>query len=199
MLTTTDTELVANIQAGQSEWEAALYQKYSAKVYYLALRESRSPADAEDVRAETFLRVLQAIRGNQLRSAESLPAFILGVTRNVLREFYARRLQAGKVVEPDACELTSPSHEGVFLDQQVSLAIQKTIERLKPRERAVLRMCFFEELPTEEIARRVDIAPERVRLVKSRALKRFREIHGRSDRTMGDNSLIHKQRETHSL
>lgn len=195
----TDTELVANIQAGQSEWEAALYEKYSARVYYLALRESKSPPDAEDIRAETFLRVLQAIRGNQLRSAESLAAFIVGVSRNVLREFYARRRQAGQVVEPDANALSSPSHEGAFLDQQISLAVQKTIERLKPRERAVLRMCFFEELPTEEIARRVDIPPERVRLVKSRALKRFREIHGRGSHTVRGNSLIQKQGETHSL
>jgi DNA-directed RNA polymerase specialized sigma24 family protein len=40
-------------------------------------------------------------------------------------------------------------------------------------------MHFYEELPTEEIARRAAIAPERVRLVKSRALKHFREIHSR--------------------
>ncbi len=179
MLAPTDTQLVANIQTGQSESETALYQKYSAKVYYLALRELKSPQDAEDIRAETFLRVLQAIRGNQLRSAESLPAFILGVTRNVVREFYARRRRAGEVVEPEASELSSPSHESVFLDREVSLAVEKIIERLKPREQAVLRMCFFDELPTEEIARRVDIAPERVRLVKSRALKRFRQIHER--------------------
>ena len=57
-----DTQLVADIQNGQTQAEAALYEKYCAKVYYVALRESRSPQDAEDVRAETFLRVLQAVR-----------------------------------------------------------------------------------------------------------------------------------------
>jgi RNA polymerase sigma-70 factor, ECF subfamily len=175
----TDVELVASIQNGQSESEAALYEKYSAKVYYLALRESRLRQDAEDVRAETFLRVLQAIRGDQVRSAASLPAFILGVTRNVLNELYARRRQAGDVVSPDAAGLAAPSHERLFLDQQVQVAIRKTIERLKPQERTVLRMHFYEELPTEEIARQMSIAPERVRLVKSRALKRFRELHDR--------------------
>lgn len=179
VLAPTDVELVENIQNGQSESEAALYEKYSAKVYYLALRESKSPQDAEDVRAETFLRVLQAIRGNQVRSAAALPGFILGVTRNVLRELYVRRTQAGEAVAPEAADLAVPSHERLFLDEEVRLAIQKTIERLKPRERAVLRMHFYDELPTDEIAQRADIAPERVRLVKSRALKHFREIHGR--------------------
>ena len=174
-----DAELFSNIQSGQTESEAALYEKYSARVYYLALRESRSPQDAEDVRAETFLRVLQAIRGNQIRSAATLPAFILGVTRNVLHELYARRSRTGETIPPEDAGLSTPSHEHLFLDKEVEVAVQQTIERLKPRERAVLRMHFYEELTTDEIARRANIAPERVRLVKSRALKHFREIHSR--------------------
>ena len=172
-----DTELVANIENGQTESEAALYARYSPKVYYVALRGSKSPQDAEDVRSETFLRVLQAIRRKQVRSAASLPAFILGVTRNVLNELYARRRHAGGDVPVESVDVAGPSHEQLFLDQEVQLAIQETIQRLKPRERAVLRMHFYEELPTTEIARRAGIAPERVRLVKSRALKRFREIY----------------------
>ncbi len=62
-----ETRLIARIQAGQTEAEGELYQEYSERVYYLGLRETRSPADAEDIREETFLRVLQAIRGNELR------------------------------------------------------------------------------------------------------------------------------------
>jgi len=179
----TDTELVANIQNGQSESEAALYEKYSAKVYYLALRESKSADDAEDVRAETFLRVLTAIRGNHVRSPAALPGFIVGVTRNVLRELYARRRHAGAGADQSVIEETAPSHEKLFLDREAQQAVQKAIERLKPRERAVLQMHYYEELPTEEIAERAAIAPERVRLVKSRALKHFREMYGRLKRT----------------
>lgn len=179
VLAPSDTDLVVNIQTGQAASEAVLYERYSAKVYYLALRNARSPQDAEDVRAETFLRVLQAIRSNQIRSAAALPGFILGVTRNVLRELYARRAHSGNLVSPEESELKAPSHENLFLDQEVQEAIRRTIDRLKPRERAVLHMHFYDELPTEEIARRAAIAPERVRLVKSRALKHFRELHTR--------------------
>jgi RNA polymerase sigma-70 factor (ECF subfamily) len=179
VLSPTDTELVASIRNGHSGAETALYEKYSARVYYLALRDSKSPHDAEDVRAETFLRVIQAVRNNQVRSAEALPGFILGVTRNVLRELYARRKQAGDEISPEAVQLLTASHEHLFLDREVRLAIEKTIQRLKSRERTILHMCFYEELSTEEIANKMSIAPERVRLVKSRALKRFRELHDR--------------------
>ena len=179
-----DPDFVASVQNGQVDAEAALYQQYSATVYYLALRKSKSPQDADDVRAETFLRVFQAIRGSHIRSAAALPAFILGVMRNVLNELYAQRRQAGDVVAPEVAGLAAPSHEHLFLDREVQAAIQDTINRLKPRDRAVLRMHFYEELPTDEIAQRIGIAPERVRLVKSRALKRFREIHSRLKRAI---------------
>lgn len=177
-----DVQLVANIQHGHSDAEAALYERYAPKVYYLALRESRSPHDAEDVRAETFLRVLQAIRGDALRSPEAVASFILGTTRNVLHELYSRRRQAAATKEPEPEDLSTPSHEEQFLDSEVQQAIQQTIVQLKPRDRDLLRMHFFEELPTHEIARRSGIAPERVRLVKSRALKRFGEHYRRLSR-----------------
>ena len=174
-----DAELVTSIQNGQTDAEAALYEKYAAKVYYLALRESRLPHDAEDVRAETFLRVLQAIRGKSLRSPDALASFILGTARNVLHELFLRRKQSGITKEPEAADLSTPSHEEQFLDSEVQHAIERIIVRLKPRERDLLRMHFYEELPTQEIARRSGIAPERVRLVKSRALKHFREFYWR--------------------
>ena len=185
----TDVQLVANIQRGHSEAETALYERYAPRVYYLALRESRSPHDAEDVRAETFLRVLQAIRGNALRSPEAVASFILGTTRNVLLELYSRRRQAGATKEPEPQDLSTPSHEEQFLDSEVQQAIKQTIGRLKPRERDMLRMHFYEELPAEEIARRFGIARERVRLVKSRALHHFREVYRRLDVATGAKKL----------
>jgi RNA polymerase sigma-70 factor (ECF subfamily) len=174
----TEDELVAKIQGGESEAEAQLYAKYSARVYYVALRHTRSPEDAEDVRAETFFRVLQAIRGNNLRSASSVAAFILGTSRNVMHEL-ARKRQLETMDQSGIPEASVPSHERFLLDSGVRSAIERTIARLKPRERELLRLYYYEELPRHEIARRIGIAEERVRLVKSRALKRFRELYTR--------------------
>lgn len=183
MAAPSDAELVAKIQGGHADSEAALFERYSARVYYIALRDTRSRQDAEDIRSETFLRVLQAIRGNQVRSPEALAAYILGTTRNVIKELFLRRKRAGTQEPPEAADAAVPSHEQEFLDTEVKTAIARTIDRLRPRERALLRMHFYEELPTPEIARRTGIAPERVRLVKSRALKRFREFYARITRT----------------
>jgi DNA-directed RNA polymerase specialized sigma subunit len=49
-------------------------------------------------------------------------------------------------------------------------------------------MYYFDELSKEEIARKIGIAEERVRLLKSRALKSFRERFLRGWRKDSDTS-----------
>ena len=44
-------------------------------------------------------------------------------------------------------------------------------------ERDFVRLYFFEELPKAEISERLGIHSDRVRLVKSRALKSFRDAY----------------------
>jgi len=177
-----EAQLIARIQAGQAEAEAELYHRYSERIYYLGLRETRSSADADDIRAETFLRVLCAIRGNRLHSVSSLAGYIVGVTRNVLHEF-RRRPAFEDVTQFEDLAACTPSNEEVFVNSEVQKAIERTLARLRPRERNLLRMHYFEELPRGEIARRAGIAEERVRLVKSRALKHFREAYSRLNQT----------------
>ncbi len=70
-----------------------------------------------------------------------------------------------------------PALEQAFLDAETSRALQEAARQLKPREQQFLRMYFYEELPKEEIARKLGINEERIRLIKSRALQSFREIY----------------------
>jgi RNA polymerase sigma-70 factor (ECF subfamily) len=171
-----DAELVQSIQDGiESAW-AGLFEKYSSRVFYLALRELRSHADAEDVRAETFLRVFQAIRNQQVRTPDSLSSFILGTARNIILETLRSPHRAAN--EREVPDVPSPELDPA-LDEDVRHAIAVTIQRLKPKEREFLRLYYYEDLPKQEIARRIGIDEERVRLLKHRCLKSFREIYQR--------------------
>jgi len=176
-LTTLDSELVASIRRGDSPAEAALYEKYSSRIYFLALGELHSKEDAEDVRAETFLRVLQALRQDQLRSPDSLGSFIVGVALNVIREQVRHKYKTEPLDEIHFDLAGGRSIEAAFIDSEARQAMEEAAGRLKPRERQFLRMYYYEGLPKEEIARSLGIKTERLRLIKSRALKSFREIY----------------------
>jgi len=173
----TNQELVARIRQGDAAAEAALYEKFSARVYFTALSETHSKDDAEDVRAETFLRVIQALRQDKLRSADSLPSFIVGFTLNVIREHMRQKYRADSLEDYEYDVASDVSLESVYLDAETSRALEEAARHLKPREQQFLRMYYYDELPKEEIARRLGINEERVRLIKSRALQSFRDIY----------------------
>ena len=165
-----------NFPTGESVSSAELFHKYSARVYYIALRALRSPSDAEDVCGETFLRVLRSLENEQIRSPEAIGSFVLGTARNVILELHR---SPHRVKQPNEIPDIAWTPEGVPVDEDVARAIEATIRRLKPKEREFVRLHYYEDLGKEEIARRIGIDAERVRLLKHRSLKSFREIYER--------------------
>jgi|SRR5687768_425742 len=170
-------DLASSVQQGDKLAEDALYEKYSDRLYFLALSELHSREDAEDVRAETFIRVLLALRQGKLRKAESLPSFIVGIALNVIREWRRQRFGTESLTDREGDVSGGASPEAAFLDQEVSRSIEEVAKQMKPRERDFLRMYYYEELPKQEIARALGIKEDRLRLIKSRALKKFRETY----------------------
>jgi RNA polymerase sigma-70 factor (ECF subfamily) len=178
-----DHEIVARVAQGEEQAEALLYQKYSQRIVFLALSERHSLADAEDIRAETFLRVLQALRAGKLRKPGSLSSFIVGIALNVMREHNRYRANTDPLSERENEIAGDESPDAAFLDREVAQAITEAAAQLKPRERDFLRLYYYEELPKAEIARQLGIKEARLRLIKSRALKRFREIYDKLKRS----------------
>ena len=175
-------ELVTRIRQGQAEAEACLYEKFAARVYFTALSETHSKEDAEDVRAETFLRVIQALRQDKLRSADSLPSFIVGITLNVVREHVRQKYRVDSLEDYEYDIAGDGSLEQALLDEETSAALKEMAQQLKPREQQFLRLYYYEELPSPEIAQQLGIKEERLRLIKSRALQSFREIYKKMTR-----------------
>lgn len=170
--TPTDGDLARAVARGDGTAEAALYERFAGRVYYLARRELRSGDLADEARSETFLRVLQALRQGRLRSADSLAGFVLHTARNVVHEMIRVRARAHAFATdvdtvPDTAALAPIPSELVD-------TVRAILRDLSPRDRAFLRMYYYDDLSKAEIAKRLGMAPERLRLIKSRALARFR-------------------------
>jgi RNA polymerase sigma factor (sigma-70 family) len=118
---------------------------------------------------------MEAVRADKLQSPDALPGFVAGTARNVIHEFRRKGSREGPIGEQ---EFPAPEKEAI-VDHTVRRAMESVLQRLKPRERDFLRLYYYEELSKEEISSRLGIDPERVRLIKSRALKSFREFYTR--------------------
>ena len=84
-----DAEYIRRLVSGDPETEHH-FTRYFGELLVLKLRSRlRSPAQVEDARQETFVRVLATLKQKGgLASAESLGAFVNGVCNNVLFEMY---------------------------------------------------------------------------------------------------------------
>ena len=69
-----DTELLRRAQAADEHVLSEIYDAYSQRVYVYAYRLSGEAALAQDVMAETFYRLLLALRGGAGRVAHNLVA-----------------------------------------------------------------------------------------------------------------------------
>ena len=125
-------------------------------------------ADADDVLQEIWLTAYQ--RFEQLRNQDAFKAWALSIARNKCADWF-RQAAGRQEVSLDALPEWDMPDGG---DTAEGLAVRDVMERLGRRDRELLYLCFWEELPQAEIAQRLGVP---VGTVKSRlhaAKGRFR-------------------------
>lgn len=131
-----------------------------------SLRRAKSPEDAADVVAETFLIAWRKL--DKLPSGDDARLWLFGVARNVLRRGAQRRWKEHAAVERLAGEL----REAIMpVESEGSPVLRDALARLPESQREVLLLAAWEELSPREIAAvtGVPVNLVRVRLHRARA------------------------------
>lgn len=137
-------------------------ERYGDMVYRLALAQTHSSHDADDVFQEVFLRYLRA--APVFREEEHRKAWLLRVTVNCCKKFHGSFWRRHTVALSEALPAQNPE-EGELLG---------LLEGLPQKYRAVLHLYYYEGYATEEIAAILGRSPGTVRsqLSRGRALLR---------------------------
>jgi RNA polymerase sigma-70 factor, ECF subfamily len=172
-----DGEYVRRLIAEDPETERHFTQ-YFGDLLSLKLRSRlRSAAQVEDVRQETFVRVLTALKKKgSLTSPEGLGAFVNAVCNNVLLETYRSRARMTPMdddaEDPPADE---PSAEWRVLKSEERGRVREAIAGLPQRDKDLIRWLFFEDRPKDDVCRELKIDRNYLRVLFHRAKERFRE------------------------
>jgi len=173
-----DAAYLDRLIAGDSEVESH-FTSYFGELIALKLRSRlRSPALVEDVKQETFLRVIRTLREKGLASAPSLGAFVNSVCNNVLFETYRAQTKA-RLGEPEPLQTLEAPNENVetaLVDQAEHARVRRAMAELPERDQQLLRWLFFEEQPKDEICRRLGIDRPYLRVMLHRVKGRFRDL-----------------------
>ncbi|WP_035958782.1 RNA polymerase sigma factor [Bryobacter aggregatus] len=161
-----EVALAANATPSFEDW----MQRYQALVFRTAWRMLGSPADAEDVSQEVFLRLHQSLRS--LPAEQPLSAWLYRVTVNLCLDQIRRRKPLGGELE--LLVSLSPSPEEQHTQQQRESRLARLIARLPERERACLILRDLEGLNSREVAVILECSEENVRSAIHRAKEKLK-------------------------
>jgi RNA polymerase sigma-70 factor (ECF subfamily) len=159
-----DEELVARIACGCQDGLTVLFDRYHRLVFNVAVRIVRDPGEAEEVVQTVFLDIYRAVANFDAR--KGIPKVW------ILQYAYHRALHRKRHLVSNHFyrweELEAAVEVGVGrslvgnLPEMVRLA-EQMLEKLKPRQRTVLEMTYYEGLTAEEIASRLGMSAHIVR------------------------------------
>jgi RNA polymerase sigma-70 factor (ECF subfamily) len=163
------------IQALNEGCERALryvYDKYSGRIYFLAMKFLKSPEQAQELVQDVFLKLWE--KRTELDKDRPIEAWLYTVARNrVINQFKKMaREQVKRVSQPVAEERLQAAEEadGRILERETSYLLQEAIRRLPEKQREVYTLARLEGYSRMEIAEQMQISALTVKTHMSRAV-----------------------------
>lgn len=143
---------------------------HQEEFYRLAFSYVKNRDAALDVVQESIVRALS--KSDSLRQPEYLKTWFYRILLNESMNHYRR---GKRLVSLDEAIPDAPAPAG---DPAERLDLYAAIDRLDPREQAIIRLRFFEDMKLEEIARITDTNLNTVKSRLYKSLKKLRELTG---------------------
>lgn len=174
---TNDTALVKRAQKGDQNAFSRLYRRYLPDIYHFLYTRTGSQADAEDLTADVFFKMLQSISSYQAQG--SFRGWLMGIARHTLMDYYRRQYAAIELpLEEFLAHLIA---EPIFQPQTKSSAKKKNLltdilQALPNHYQQVLKLRFLHAYSIKEAAQAMGISENYAKVLQFRALKKAAEI-----------------------
>lgn len=146
---------------------------YFTELLHLKLRPRlASPQAVEDVRQETFTRVLATLRKDgTLRQPERLGVFVNSVCNNVLLEHYRSSSRHQPIESDEQPDLPDTSKDALdtVASKQMEDRVREILLKMPERDRSLLKAIFLDERDRDEVCRELSVDREYLRVLLHRA------------------------------
>ena len=165
-----DAALMVLYQAGSTLAFDVIYGRYSGKILGFFLKKNLSPAIAQDLLQDCFLKLHRS--KNQYDKSYPLAPWIFAITKSVFLDFKRKK------------QLEDPTDVEVIENQiigQIDLGNQPkgildldVLNALPETQKQVVGMRVVDEQTFEEIAQKINTTPDNARQVFSRGIRKLR-------------------------
>jgi RNA polymerase sigma-70 factor (ECF subfamily) len=164
---------VAQAAPGEDrEAEAELCRRLAPRVRLYGLRHLRDPAAAADLMQQVMLMMIERLRAGALREPERLASFLFGICRMLVLELRRGNQRRERLLETYG-DVLVPEETPPPNPDRARLA--SCLERLPERERTILLLTFYDDMPADALARELKLTPANVRVIRHRGMERLRE------------------------
>ena len=151
--------------------EAELCRRLAPRVRLYGLRHLGNEAAAADLMQQVMLMTIERQRAGALREPERLASFVFGICRLVVLDLRRGQVRRDRLLATYGDALVPPQPPPPDLDHA---RLAHCLEQLPERERTVLLMTFYDDVPGEALARELDLTPANLRVIRHRGLQRLR-------------------------
>ncbi len=170
--------LVRQAQDGAASAFGALYEHFYDSIFRYVSFKTGNPADAEDITAEVFVRMIESI--NRFKwQGYPFSAWLFRIAHNFVVDHYRKRSRKQMV----SLESTSPILKAAAFDADAHMDMEltldevgKAMESLTALQREVIMLRFGAGLSVAETARAVGRKDNAVKALQHAGLKKLRRI-----------------------
>jgi RNA polymerase sigma-70 factor (ECF subfamily) len=152
-----DETLAVHARRGDEAAFAALIENYESAIFNLCYRILGDGAEAEDAAQETFVRAYHHLHDYDRRRSFKTWLFAIAshhcIDRLRRRRYLSLSLEADPPLQHPALYEPAPGPEECMLLHERSKLIQDLLDQLAPKDRTVIVLRYWHDLPYSQIAR----------------------------------------------
>jgi RNA polymerase sigma factor (sigma-70 family) len=150
-----------------------LCRAHGPLLFYVASRKFNVPSvDCEPLLQEALLSYFTTSS-----RVDDPKAWLVAAVCNASRHYWRRRARQEHVEGKSINDLVSHPEVANFEQVERKILVRFLLERLRPRQREVLRLHYFEGLTAPEIANKLDTTPAYAGKLIGKALARVRALY----------------------
>lgn len=171
----TEHDLLHQFAAGDPMAFSVVYKQFYERVYLYAKRFIDEAAEAEDITADTFVKLWH--RKTDFTNLEAISIFLHIAVRNKCYDFL-RHTQMKAVKKEELLHRLSDDEQGDFTLELIRSELMKLIyaevDKLPSKMKEIFRLSYKEGLKPAEIASRLHLSAQTVSNQKTTAIKLLR-------------------------
>lgn len=169
-----DADYLRRLQAREPAIQSHFVSYFTPRLDIKLRQRGFTPPNREDIRQDTFCRVLLAVETGSVQHPERFGAFVASVCDHVIHEKW-REMVRNQHADVDDMDVPDgrASMESVLLRKEKRRMVSKILETMSPKKREILRSFLFDHLDREEICLRFGVTSDYLRVLLFRAKEEF--------------------------